>query len=155
MRKLHYVLIVATMVGPVLAFAADVPTAKIQPGQWRSTETVLEFTSTMLDPEMVARRKAKPTVFESCIKSDDLKSRLIGKDKLGLCQGDVTVAGGKIAGSRNCTTGFGKGTRKLVGSYTATRYEYVLESDQATPQGPNHIKSRFVVERTGECKAGL
>lgn len=137
-----------------LASAADVGTAHIQPGKWRSTETVLEMTSAMLSPEQVAARKARPVVFESCIASDDLRVRLVGSDKLGLCQGPSDVANGKINIDRQCRTGLGKSARKLQGSYGPTRYEYIQDSDLETPQGASHTKSRIVVERIGDCARG-
>ena len=134
--------------------AADVGAAHIQPGMWRSTETVLEMTSALLSPEQVAARKAKPMVFESCIASDDLRVRLLGSDKLGLCQGRAEVSNGRIDIDRQCRTGLGKTARRLQGTYGPTRYEYVQESELAAPQGTSRTKSRIVVERIGDCRGG-
>lgn len=137
--------------GLVAALAAD-NSAKIQPGQWRTTETVIEMNNPMMSAELIARRKAKPAVVEYCVRSDDLRELLVGSDRGGLCEGEVKLTGGRIAVNRTCTTGLGKGTRKIEGTYTAVKTETTRETTQQTPQGPAHSKTHAVSERVGECK---
>ena len=121
--------------------------AKIQPGQWRTTETVIEMTNPLLPPEVVARRKAKPAVVDYCVRSDSLEELLVGKDARGLCKGEVKIENGRIAVDRTC----GSGSRKIEGTYTAVKIETLRESRMQTPQGELHSKLRVVSERVGEC----
>lgn len=132
--------------------AADPPSdAKIQTGQWQSTETVTEMINPLMSPALVAKRLATPAVVKFCVKSSSLRDMLVGTDKAGLCSGDVTIAGGKISGSRSCTTGLGKGTRTMNGTYTATTVDTMRETTQDTPKGPAHTKSHIVSTRIGDC----
>ena len=122
--------------------------AKIQPGQWRTTETVLEMTNPLLPPEVVARRKAKPAVVDFCVRSDSLEELLVGRDAGGLCKGEVKIDNGRIAVDRTC----GSGSRKIEGTYTAVKIETLRESRMDTPRGALHSKLRVMSERVGECK---
>jgi Protein of unknown function (DUF3617) len=140
----------ALLVMSAPATAAD--TAKIQPGQWRTSDTVIEMTNPALSPEMIAQRKAKPAVVEYCVRSDDLRELLVGKDKLGLCDGSVSFDSGRISIARTCTTGLGKSTRKIEGTYTATKTDTMREAKMDTPNGPMSSKTHVVSERIGECK---
>src|SRR5689334_14258649 len=99
----------------------------------------------------VANRLAKPAVVKFCVKSASLREMLVGTDKAGLCSGEVTIAKGKISGSRTCTTGMGKGTRKIEGTYTATTVDTQRETTTDTPKGPAHTKSHIVSTRIGNC----
>jgi hypothetical protein len=110
------------------------------------------MTNPMMSAELLARRKAKPAVVEYCVRDDDLRQLLVGSDKAGLCSGDVKIEGGRIAVSRTCKTGLGKGTRKIEGTYTAVKTDTLREATQDTPQGPAHSKSHVVSERIGDCK---
>jgi hypothetical protein len=86
-----------------------------------------------------------------CVKSASLREMLVGTDKAGLCSGEVTIAKGKISGSRSCTTGLGKGTRTIEGTYSATSVDTQRETTQDTPKGPAHTKSHIVSTRIGNC----
>ena len=141
-------IILATSVASV-ALAAG---AKIQTGQWRTTNQVLEITNPMMSPTLIARRKQNPVIAEYCVRSDDLSALIVGSDKMGLCQGQVSFANGHISGTRTCRTGLGDGTRKFEGSYTATKTDYVTEANQKLPRGAAHSKTHVVSERIGDCK---
>ena len=147
--------IVLTMVciGTVAVVFAAAPDAKIQPGQWRSTDTVIELSNSTMSADLIARRKSKPAVLEYCVRSDDIAAMLgVGSDKMGLCSGAINIAGGKISILRNCMTGLGKGTRKIEGTYTMTRVDTLREVTQDMPSGaPSHSKTHVVSERIGEC----
>ena len=124
----------------------------IQPGQWRTKEEVVEMVNPMLPPETIARRKSTPTTVEYCVRSSSIQELVIGKDKAGLCEGAINIAKGHISVQRVCSTGLGKGTRKIEGTYSPTRMETTRESDQQTPQGQAHSKVRVLSERVGDCK---
>jgi len=70
--------IVLTMVciGTVAVVFAAAPDAKIQPGQWRSTDTVIELSNSTMSADLIARRKSKPAVLEYCVRSDDIAAML-------------------------------------------------------------------------------
>jgi len=135
-----------------LSLAAD--NAKIQPGQWRSTETVIEMTNPLMSPELVARRKAKPVSVEYCVRSDELRAILVGKDAGGVCAGELSFAGGKVSGTRTCGNGVSKAKRTFEGTWSATKVDTVREAWLETPKGPAHTKVRVVSERIGECPPG-
>ena len=141
---------VALLVVSAPAVAAD--TAKIQPGQWRTSDTVIEMTNPALSPEIIAQRKAKPAVVEYCVKSDDLRNLLVGKDQAGKCEGNISFDGGRVSIARTCITGLGKATRKIEGTYTATKTDTMRETKMDTPNGPMSSKTHVVSERIGECK---
>lgn len=124
----------------------------IQPGQWRTREEVLEMVNPMLSPELIAKRKSSPTTVEYCVRSSSVQELIVGKDKAGLCEGAINIAKGKISVQRVCSTGLGKGTRRIEGTYSPTRMETTRESVQETPQGPMHSKVRVSSERIGDCK---
>lgn len=134
-----------------MAMAQSHPDATIQPGQWQSTETVSQMVNPLMSSTQIAKRLATPAVVKFCVKSASLRDMLVGSDKAGLCSGEVTIANGKIAGSRSCTTGLGKGTRKIEGTYSATSVDTMRETTQETPNGPAHTKSHIVSTRTGNC----
>ena len=125
---------------------------EIQPGQWRTTETVVEMVNPALSAEAIAKRKAAPRSVEYCVRSSSIQELLAVSDKSSLCQGPVDIAKGKISVQRTCTTGLGKGTRKIEGSYSRTKMVTVKESTQESPQGPVRSKMMVMSERIGECK---
>ena len=131
------------------------PDATIQTGQWRTTTTTSELTNPMLQPEQIARIKSKPVVVTYCVKSTSLRALIVGSDTHGLCSGDVTFDNGKIAGSRTCTTGLGKGTRSFSGTYTDTKYELDTSTTQAMPQGPASSKKHSLNERIAAKCTGM
>ena len=134
------------------ASSAYASTAKIQPGQWRTLDTMIEMTNPLMSPDLIARRKSKPASVEYCVRSDDLRELILGKDKAGLCDGEMTFSAGRIAGSRTCTSGLGKATRKIEGTYSAVKTDTMRETTQETPKGVAHTKSHVVSERIGECR---
>jgi hypothetical protein len=147
-RPIAVAFLACAMALPTLSEADD----EIQPGQWRTTEVVVEMVNPMLAPELIAKRKAGPIVVEYCVRSSSVLTLLgIGKDS-SLCQGPVDIARGRIAVQRTCTTGLGKGTRKIEGTYSRTRMETARETNQESPQGALHSKTKVVSERIGECK---
>ncbi|HEV7693537.1 MAG TPA: DUF3617 family protein [Hyphomonadaceae bacterium] len=133
-----------------LAVAQTPSDAKIQTGQWESTETVSEMVNPLLSSTQIANRLAKPAVVKFCVKSASLRDMLVGTDKAGLCSGEVAIANGKISGSRNCTAGL-KGTRKIEGAYTVTTVDTMRETTTETQKGPAHTKSHLVSKRIGDC----
>lgn len=124
----------------------------IQPGQWRTTEEVVEMVNPMLPPATIARRKSTPMTVEYCVRSSSVQDLMVGKDKAARCEGAIDIAKGRISVQRVCSTGLGKGTRKIDGTYSPTRIEIVQESDQETPKGRMHSKARVLSERIGDCK---
>lgn len=142
--------LVALTLSPTLESQAD---DTIQPGQWRTKEEVLEMVNPLLDPEMVQKRKATPMTVEFCVRSNSLETLLgVGKDKHGLCEGPIDIGKGRISIQRTCTTGLGKGSQKIDGTYTPTRVERIREDTTDTPKGKAHTKTSAVIERVGECK---
>jgi Protein of unknown function (DUF3617) len=135
------------------AFAQPQSDATIQTGQWQSTETVSEMVNPLMSPTMVANRLAKPATVKFCVTSPSVRAMLVGADRAGLCSGDVSIANGKISGSRSCTTGLGKGTRRIEGTYSATKVDTMRETNQETPKGAAHTKSHIVSTRIGACEA--
>ncbi|MFO1217229.1 MAG: DUF3617 family protein [Burkholderiaceae bacterium] len=144
---LRFVAGIAMALAVGAAHGAD---GKIQPGQWRTTDTVLEMSNPLLPPEAVARRKAKPVVAEYCVRSDDLLELVVGKDQAGLCEGTVKTSGGRISGTRKCSGG--KTTRTIEGTYSATKIDTQREVQLQTAQGTALTKSHVVSERIGECQ---
>jgi Protein of unknown function (DUF3617) len=142
--------LLALTVASTFAHAAD--TAKIQPGEWRTTDTVIEMVNPLLSADMIAQRKAKPAVVEYCVRSDDLRTLLVGKDQAGKCEGSISFADGRVSISRTCTTGLGKATRKIEGTYSATKTDTMRESKMDTANGPMSSKTHVVSERIGGCK---
>ena len=138
-------------VAPAALAAAD---ATIQTGQWRTTTTTSELTNPLLSPTQIARIKSKPVVVTYCVTSPSLRGLIVGTDVHGLCSGDVTFTNGKIAGSRTCTTGMGKGTRTFEGTYSDVKYELTTATTQETPKGPSSSKKHAVNERIAATCTG-
>ncbi len=149
------VLTIASLVSTLAIFPLSSSQADdtIQPGQWRTKEEVLEMINPLLDPKMIEKRKSKPMTVEFCVSSNSLQALVIGKeDKLGLCNGPIDIGKGKISIQITCTTGLGKSTQKIDGTYTSTKIERTRESITDSPKGQIHTKTRAVLERIGECK---
>ena len=141
----------ARILGACLLLAAPAAMAidgKIQPGQWRTTDTVLEMVNPAMPPEAIARRMAKPVVVEYCVHADNLQEMLVGKDKGGLCNGPISFANGRISVSRTCPNS----TRRIEGTYTSVMTDTQREATLQLPSGAAKTRSHVVSERIGECK---
>jgi hypothetical protein len=106
----------------------------------------------MLSPEVIKMRKSNPTTVEYCVRSSSLQALIVGKDAGGTCEGPIDIGKGKISTQRTGSTGLGKSTRKIKGTYTPTRIETTREAAMDTPTGPSHSKVKVLSERLGDCK---
>ena len=152
MNRIHGTALLVMAMSVAAGTQALAAGATIQTGQWRTTNMVLELTNPRMSPAFIAKRKLTPVVAEFCVRNDDLSALIVGSDKMGLCQGQVSFANGRISGTRTCRTGLGDGTRKFEGSYSATKTDYVTEASQKLPKGAAHSKTHVVSERLGACK---
>lgn len=139
--------------GPASASAAR----GIQPGQYRSTVTMLEMNLPGIESQGV---DTTPTVSENCVTSSDIVNFAEGSTAGGnsgetCAQNSMTVADGRIHGETSCTGPNGTRTLQIDGTYSPTRIDMEISSNTDMPGvGASTMRMRMASERIGDCPAG-
>ena len=132
--------------------------ASIQPGQYRTTVSILEMnipgvkTSTM---------HMQPTTTEDCVTSSDVseltRGSLVDADEGETCtQNTMTAANGHIQGSATCQSEGGSRTMTMNGNYTSTHVDMDVTATGSMPGGAGQMSQhiRVVTDRIGACTTG-
>lgn len=127
----------------------------IQPGQYRTTVTMLEF------PGMQSGNvNMTPTTTEDCVTSSDVaeftQGSMVDADSGETCtQNSMNTSGGRIHGQASCTGPNGTRTMQLNGTYDANRVDMEISSTFDMPgAGPSTMRMQMASQRIGECPAG-
>src|SRR5262249_24474928 len=101
----------------------------IQPGQYRTTVTILAISVPGITPQQIQAMQAQPMTDEDCVADTDInelaRKGLIRSDEGETCSDNhMTAANGHIEGAATCTNAGGD-TRsmQMTGSYTGTHVE--------------------------------
>jgi hypothetical protein len=130
----------------------------MQPGQYRTTVTMLEMTMPGIDSTSI---NMAPTTTEECVTTSDIneftQGGMVDADSGETCtQNTMNSSGGRIQGEVSCTGENGERTMQIDGSYTANHVEMEITSTSAMPGGAGQMtqRMRMVTDRVGECPAG-
>lgn len=130
----------------------------IQPGQYRSTVTMLEMNIPGIKSSAI---NMAPTTTEDCVTSSDIadftRGSMVQADFGETCtQSNVDTAGGHIPGEASCTGPNGARTMQINGSYTSNHVQMDINSTSDMPGGAGQTSQRLRIEtdRIGECPAG-
>jgi hypothetical protein len=130
----------------------------IQPGQYRTTVTMLEMNIPGVPAQNI---NMQPITTEDCVTSSDVaeftQGSMVNADSGETCtQSSMNTAGGRIQGQSSCTGPYGARTMQINGSYTANHVEMEINSTSDMPGGGGQMsqRMRIVTERLGECPAG-
>jgi hypothetical protein len=132
---------------------------QMQPGQYRTTVTMLEMNMPGVPAGAMAQMQGNPVTTEYCVTAGDVADvsmRDIRNGQNGMNCTDVRTnsSGGHIDNEATCTTPVGTMTMHMVGTYTTTRTEIETTSTTQMAQGEMTQRSRMVSERIGDCPAG-
>lgn len=132
---------------------------QMQPGQYRTTVTMLEMNMPGVPAAAMAQMQGQPITTEYCVTAGDVADvsmRDIRNGQNGMDCTDIRTnsSGGRIDNQATCTTPMGAMTMHMVGTYTTTRTEIETTSSTETPQGTMTQRSQMVSERIGDCPAG-
>jgi len=139
--------------GPASAAAAG----GIQPGQYRTTVTLLEMNIPGVPAQSI---NMAPTITEDCVTSSDIaeftEGNMVNADSGETCtQSSMNTAGGRIQGEASCTGPNGTRTMQLSGTYSANRVDMEISSSSQMPGAEaGTMRMRMSSERIGECAAG-
>jgi hypothetical protein len=129
----------------------------MQPGQYRTTVTMLEMNIPGMKSENV---NMAPTVTEDCVTSSDIAeftegSMVDGNSGETCTQNSMNSSGGRIQGESTCTGPNGTRTMQINGTYSSNRVDMEISSTQDIPgMGASTMRMRMASERIGECPAG-
>jgi hypothetical protein len=128
----------------------------IQPGQYRTTVTMLEMNIPGVNSSTI---NMDPTTTEDCVTSSDVadftRGSLVDADSGESCtQNNMSTGGGHIQGQATCTGEYGSRTMQINGTYTADHVEMEMNSTATMPNGQMTQRMRIVTDRIGECPAG-
>lgn len=127
--------------------AAAAAPSGIQPGQYRTTVTMLETNIPGVD--------MTPTVTENCVTSADI-SQFAQSTPPGpgetCTQNSMSTAGGRIEGVTSCTGPEVTRTMRVSGTYSANRIDMEIGSTTAVSGADaTTMRIRMESERIGEC----
>ncbi|MGD9967688.1 MAG: DUF3617 domain-containing protein [Hyphomonadaceae bacterium] len=131
--------------------------SSIQPGQYRTTVTMLEMSIPGVDSTSI---NMEPTTTEDCVTSTDVSEftsgSMVDPDSGETCtQSNMNTGGGRIQGEANCTGPNGARTMQISGTYSSNRVDMEISSTQNMPgAGATTMRMRMASERIGECPAG-
>ncbi|MGD9982117.1 MAG: DUF3617 domain-containing protein [Hyphomonadaceae bacterium] len=132
--------------------------SSLQPGQYRTTVTMLEMTIPGVDSTSI---NMQPTTTEDCVTSTDVSEftsgSMVDPDSGETCtQSNMNTGGGRIQGEANCTGENGTRTMRINGTYTSNHVEMEINSASDMPGGAGRMtqRMRIVTDRIGECAAG-
>jgi Protein of unknown function (DUF3617) len=139
--------------------AASVASA-LQPGQYRTTVTIVSMDMPGMPANMVQQMRARPNVTEDCMTSDDVaeltRKSLVNEDSGQHCtENNVSAANGHIEGTATCSGPEGGSfTMHMNGNYAANHVEMDMDMSGQTPMGPMTQRMHMVSERIGVCSEG-
>lgn len=143
---------------PAAASTSGASVAQIQPGQYRTTVTIVAMN---IPGIKTATINAQPTTSEDCVTSDDVaeltNGSLLDADEGETCtRNGMTAAGGHIEGSATCTGPGGQRSMHMTGSYTPTHVDMDVTATGAMPGGQGDMSQhiRVVTDRIGACTTG-
>ena len=133
-------------------------TDSIQPGQYRTTVTMLEMNIPGVSSTNI---NMEPTTTEDCVTSSDVadftSGSMVDADSGESCtQSSMSTGGGRIQGQATCTGEHGARTMQINGTYTSNHVEMEISSTSDMPGGAGQMsqRMRIVTDRIGECPAG-
>ena len=132
----------------------------IQPGQYRTTVTILSITMPGLPPGAAERMKAHPHVTEDCVTSNDvnemMRHSLVDEDEGRTCsENHITTANGHMDGTATCRNEDGStNAMQISGSYGSSHVEMNMTMSGQLPSGPMSQQIHMVSDRIGACAAG-
>ncbi len=134
---------------------------QMQPGQYRTTMTILDMNMPGVPAGAMANMHPAPIVTEHCVTATDITDYTAPDLTQG--PGGMTCtavrsnsSGGRIDNEATCTGPTGTMTMHMVGAYTPTRVEMEMTSTTQMPNNAGVMTQRMqmVNERIGECPAG-
>jgi len=132
----------------------------LQPGQYRTTVTILSMNMPGMPAGMAEKMRARPNVSEDCVTSDDVaeltRKSLVNEESGQHCsENNVTSANGRIQGTATCNNGDGGSyTMQMSGTYGSNHVEMDMNMSGQMPGGPMTQQMHMVTDRIGECPAG-
>lgn len=139
---------------------AGPPVQAIQPGQYRTTVTIMSINMPGMPASVVEKMRAQPNVSEDCVTSDDIgeltRKSLVDADEGQTCsENRITSANGRIEGTATCRNEDGGAyTMQVNGTYGANHVVMDMNMSGQTPMGPISQQMHMVTDRIGECPAG-
>ncbi|MFZ2032072.1 MAG: DUF3617 domain-containing protein [Vitreimonas sp.] len=139
----------ATQVNPV--------GAALQPGQYRTTVTIVSMNMPGMPAGMAEKMRAQPNVSEDCMTTDDVaeltRKSLVNEDSGQHCtENSINSANGRINGTATCNNGDGGSyTMQMHGTYGSNHVEMDMTMSGQTPMGPMQQQMHMVTDRIGEC----
>lgn len=133
------------------------PATSLQPGQYRTTVTVVSMNVPGMPAGMAEKMRARPTVTEDCVTSEDVaemtRRSLVNESAGQHCtENRITSANGRIDGSATCSRGEGGAyTMQMHGAYSANHVEMDMTMSSQTQMGPMTQQMHMVTDRIGEC----
>jgi hypothetical protein len=127
---------------------------RLEPGQWRTTITVVEANFPGMPPEMAANIMGAPTVMEECRTSADaetLTQSWVQDDETGCAPGTFQLNGNQFEGEQTCTEDGATMVMRFSGTITPTRLEGVSELTSDSSMGSMSQRASIVSERIGPC----
>jgi hypothetical protein len=132
--------------------------AALQPGQYRTTMTIVSMNMPGMPAGMAEKMRAAPNVSEDCVTSGDIaemtRKSLLSEDSHQHCsENHITSANGRIDGTATCDNGSGGTyTIQMHGAYGANHAEMDMTTSGQLPAGPMQQQVHMVMERVGECR---
>lgn len=133
--------------------------AALQPGQYRTTVTIVSMNMPGMPAGMAEKMRAAPNVSEDCVTSEDVaeltRKSLVNEDADQHCtENHITSANGRIEGSATCSNGDGGTyTMQMNGTYGSNHVDMNMTMSGQTPMGPMQQQMHMVTDRIGECRA--
>ncbi|MDX2276426.1 MAG: DUF3617 family protein [Hyphomonadaceae bacterium] len=131
---------------------------QMQPGQYRTTVTILDMTMPGVPAAAMAQMHAQPFTTEYCVDAtdvSDMSMRNMNDSESGMTCTAVRTnsSGGRIDNEATCTGPMGTMTMQMTGTYSPTRVDIETNSTTQMQQGTMTQRSRMVSERIGDCPA--
>lgn len=131
----------------------------MQPGQYRTTVTILEMTMPGVPASAMANMNMQPISTVECVTSTDIaefaSNDMPVEEGVTCTQNSMNTAGGRIEGSSTCQGPTGTRTMQMTGAYTSTHVEMEIASASPMPNGAGDMtqRMRMVTDRMGDCPA--
>lgn len=138
---------------PTVLLLGAAPSPSLQPGQWRSTVTIVAVQAPAAAAQLAASMKGRQTVLNRCLAAAQAPSGLHLLFSGGKAQCRFTrfhLDGDKMASTMVCTGPSGATTTTTAGSFTPTSYDV---TGLATTDGAVKMtfRTHTIGKRTGAC----
>jgi hypothetical protein len=132
---------------------------QMQPGQYRTTVTMLDMSMPGVPAAAMAQMQSRPVTTEYCVEASDIADMAaynMNNPESGMSCTNVRTnsVGGHIDNEVTCTGPMGTMNTHMIGTYTPTRVEMETTSTTQMPQGAMTQRAQIVTERIGDCPAG-